>query len=134
MKPAQIVLIEDNPGDVLLFEMALKDKGVPYQLTRFENGTEALSALCVSGKSNSVPDAIFLDLNTPRSDGFHVLIQLRLCPRLSQVPIAIFTSSQASSDRHRAELLSVRFIQKPSHLEDFLTAVDLAVKEMLRAA
>ena len=134
MKPVQIVLIEDNPGDVYLFEMALKENGIPCQLTRFDNGADALLVLCASEAANAlVPDAILLDLNTPRSDGFQVLIKLKQFPRLSQVPLAILTSSQASSDRHRAALQNVRFIQKPAHLEEFLATVGLAVKEMLHA-
>lgn len=131
MKPARIVLVEDNPGDVLLFEMALQENGIPCDLTLFNNGTEALRALSAPEGTAFVPDAILLDLNTPRSDGFQVLIQIMQHPRLSQVPIAILTSSRASSDRHRAALQSVRFIQKPSHLVEFLTTVGGAVKEML---
>ncbi len=134
MKPVQIVLIEDNPGDVFLFEMALKESGIPSQLTRFDNGAEALRVLCAPEEANAfVPDAILLDLNTPRSDGFDVLIKIKQFPRLSQVPLAILTSSQASSDRHRATLQNVRFIQKPAHLEEFLATIGLALREMLHA-
>jgi CheY-like chemotaxis protein len=135
MKPVQIVLIEDNPGDVFLFEMALKENGIPYQLTRYDNGAEALLVLCAPEAANALlPDAILLDLNTPRSDGFEVLIKLRQSPRLSRVPLAVLTSSQASSDRHRASLQNVRFIQKPAHLEEFLATVGMAVREMLLPA
>ena len=134
MNPAQIVLIEDNPGDVFLFEMALEENGIPCHLTRFDTGADALLALCSLPESNAfVPDAIFLDLNTPRSDGFEVLIKLKQFPLLSRVPFAIITSSQASSDRHRAALQEVRFILKPACLEDFLATVGSAVKEMLDA-
>ena len=134
MNPVQIVLIEDNPGDVFLFEMALNENGIAFQLTQFDNGAEALLVLCAPEEANAlVPDAILLDLNTPRSDGFQVLTKLKQFPRLSQVPLAILTSSQASSDRHRAALQNVRFIQKPAHLEEFLTIVGLAVREMLHA-
>lgn len=131
MKPARIVLVEDNPGDVFLFEMALKQYGIACDLTLFDNGAEALRALSAPEATAFVPDAILLDLNTPRSDGFQVLIGLAQSPRLSHVPIAILTSSRASSDKHRAALQSVRFIQKPSHLEEFLATVGGAVKEML---
>ena len=132
MNPAHIVLIEDNPGDILLVEMALKENNIPYHLTQFDNGLEALRFLCESTTAEAlIPDAILLDLNTPRSDGFHVLIKLTQSARLSQVPIAILTSSQASSDKHRADIQGVRYIQKPSHLVDFLATVGQAVKEML---
>lgn len=131
MEKARIVLIEDNPGDVLLVEMALRENGIAHELTQFDNGMEALRVLCGQSSEVPVPDAILLDLNTPRSDGFHVLIQLMQSARLSHVPIAILTSSRASSDKHRAVLQGVRYIQKPSQLLDFLATVGLAVKEML---
>ena len=133
MNKARIVLIEDNPGDVLLVEMALKENGIPYDLTQFQNGEEALRVLSALAPDAPVPDAILLDLNTPRSDGFHVLIQLMQSARMSHVPIAILTSSRATSDRHRAFLQNARYIQKPSHLADFLATVGQAVKEMLHA-
>jgi len=131
MSASQIVLIEDNPGDVFLVELALKENGIPYVLTQFENGTEALQVLCALPGNDFVPDAILLDLNTPRSDGFQVLIHLKQSLRLAHVPIAILTSSQAKSDKHRASLQDVQYIQKPSHLTDFLATVGQAVKEML---
>lgn len=134
MNVAQIVLIEDNPGDVFLVEMALKESDIAHQLTRFENGTAAVRALCSSvGPDTLAPDAILLDLNTPGSDGFDVVDELRQSPRLSHVPIAILTSSQASSDKRRAALQGVRYIQKPSALVDFLATVGKAVNEMLHS-
>ena len=133
MKPVQIVLIEDNPGDVLLVEVALEENGIPCQLTRFENGGEAVRVLCAPAEANAlVPDAILLDLNTSRTDDFQMLIELKQCPRLSQVPIAILSSSPESNDKHNAALQSVRYIPKPPQLEDFLATVGQAVKEMLR--
>jgi CheY-like chemotaxis protein len=81
-----------------------------------------------------LPDAILLDLNTPRSDGFQVLIKFKQSPRFAAVPIAIITSSRASSDRHRSQLQDTRLIVKPSQLEEFLATVGGAVKEMLAHA
>src|SRR5260370_41851154 len=117
MKPAQIVLIEDNPADVFLVELALKESRVTYDLTKFKSGEEALMALCPpEGTQTSafVPDAILLDLNTPKSDGFQVLLKLKLSPRLARVPLAIITSSQAARDKHRNPLQVTRYIQKPA--------------------
>ena len=134
MKAAQIVLIEDNPADVFLVELALKESGVTYELTKFKSGQEALRTLCPpEGTETSafVPDAILLDLNTPRSDGFQVLIKLKQAPRLAHVPMAVITSSQAPSDKHRTSLQGSRYIQKPAQLEEFLTTVGQAIKEML---
>ena len=132
MKPAQIVLIEDNPADVLLVELALKENGIICHLTRFANGEEAVRILCGPEAPDSlVPDAILLDLNTPRSDGFQVLIKLKQSPRLMEVPIAIITSSRATSDRHRSDVQGARYIEKPSQLNDFIATVGQAVREML---
>jgi CheY-like chemotaxis protein len=137
MNIAQIVLIEDNSADVLLVEMALQANSIPYKLTRFKNGEEAVNSLCSpEGRAPNAlhPDAILLDLNTPKSDGFDVLGKLRQNPNFVDVPIAIITSSQATSDKHRASLMGgVRYIEKPSQLEEFLTAVGRAVKDMLHA-
>jgi CheY-like chemotaxis protein len=135
MSAARIVLIEDNPADVELVELALKENGISCELTRFASGQEALSVLCPAEDEAAifVPDAILLDLNTPKSDGFQVLIKLKQSPRLAHVPIAIITSSAATSDRHRSALQGVRYIQKPSHLEVFLATVGQAVKEMLHS-
>jgi CheY-like chemotaxis protein len=133
MNPVHIVLIEDNPSDVMLVELALKESRVSYQLTRFRSGAEAVRALCSIEPSTEcvVPDAILLDLNTPRSDGFQVLVQLKQTPRLADVPIAVLTSSRATADKHRTSTLGARYVEKPYQLEDFLTTVADAVKAML---
>ena len=134
MKAAQIVLIEDNSADVFLVELALRESCIIYEMTRFKSGEEALRSLCPpegSETSAFVPDAILLDLNTPKSDGFEVLIKLKLSPRLARVPMAIITSSQATSDKHRASLQGTRYIQKPAQLEAFLTTVGQAIREMI---
>src|SRR6516164_9187586 len=113
MKPAEIVLIEDNPADVLLVEIALREAGIGCSLTRFESGNEAIEALCGLPEQGGIqPNAILLDLNTPGSDGFEALVKLKQFPRLAQVPIAVLTSSRAPSDRNRAAILGVRYIQK----------------------
>ena len=131
MKPARIVLIEDNPADVLLVEKALSENGIDHSLTQFESGSDAIRALCAKDTDDAVPDAILLDLNTPRTDGFEALHRLMESPRLSEVPIAILTSSRDRKDKHRAAIQGARYIEKPSELNEFLTSVGSAVKEML---
>src|SRR4051812_45698186 len=131
MTPARIVLVEDNPADVLLIELALKENGISYELTRFATGVDAVRCLCQPDAGTlPIPDAILLDLNTPRSDGFEVLIKFKKTPRFASVPIAIITSSRAASDKHRSQLQGARLIEKPSLLEEFLVTVGGAVKEM----
>jgi CheY-like chemotaxis protein len=104
-------------------------------MTQFDSGLEALLVLCPPDGTETnlfVPDAILLDLNTPKSDGFNVLGRLKNTPRLSKVPVAIITSSQATSDMARSHALgAVRYIRKPSGLDEFLSTVGRAIKEML---
>ena len=88
-----------------------------------------MEPLCGRGATLS-PDAILMDLNTPRSDD--VLKTLKSTPRLSSVPIAVMSSSRAASDHKLAALHGTPFIQKPSQLEDFLTEIGNAVREILR--
>ncbi|MBV9772289.1 MAG: response regulator [Bryobacterales bacterium] len=132
MKPAQIVLVEDNPADVLLIRKALEESGIEHALTRFESGEDAIRVLCAETNGDSlVPDAILLDLNTPRTDGFAALHRFKEFPRLSGVPIAILTSSRDRKDKQRAAIQGARYIEKPSELNEFLTSIGHAVKEML---
>ena len=132
MKPAQIILIEDNPADVMLVKLALHEAGIAYELTHFETGVEAAERLCESDGGEALrPNAILLDLNTPRSDGFEVLGKLIRSPMLAGVPIAVFTSSRARVDRTRAQLQGARYIEKPSQLLDFFSTVARTVNEML---
>jgi CheY-like chemotaxis protein len=131
MKPALIVLIEDNPGDVLLVKMALEENGITHALTQFDSGIEAVENLCAPANRELIPDAILLDLNTPGTDGFEALGTLRQSPRLAGVPIAILTSSRAISDKRRAAIQGARYIEKPSQLDAFVSSVGQAVKEML---
>lgn len=134
MNAAHIVLIEDNPADVYLVELALKENGIIYDLKKFETGEEAVRVLCAPdevGPNEFIPDVILLDLNTPGSDGFSALVKLKQCLRLARVPIAVFTSSHAITDKNRTILLGSRFIQKPSQLKDFLETVAQNINEML---
>lgn len=135
MDACTVILIEDNPADVFLVQLALKENHLNCRLTTFKNGQDALRVLCPPGVSEVdqiAPCVILLDLNTPKSDGFEVLVQLKGTAHLVNVPIAILTSSAATSDKTRSEHLgAARFIQKPSALNDFLSTVGQAVKEML---
>lgn len=135
MKSARIVLIEDNPADILLVRKALEENGIAHSLTTFECGEEAIRILCAEAKGEVfVPDAILLDLSTPGMDGFELLHRFRGFPRFSQLPIAILTSSRDRRDKHRAALHSTRYIEKPTQLNEFLTSVGRAVREMLEGS
>lgn len=127
----RIVLVEDNPADVYLIEMALTHENIDYELRRFETGEEAVRAL-VGQAGSEDPDIILLDLNTPRGDGIETLKAIQQTPRYADVPTAIITSSRSESDQHRVSLLgTARYIHKPTNLDEFLANIGRAVKEML---
>lgn len=125
---ARIMLVEDEPGDVYLLEKALRDRQIRYELTRFEDGEEAMQGL----DAGLVPDLILVDLNLPRRDGYDVLRAVRRRPALVGVPVGVFTSSEALSDRNRVSLIGVgRYIHKSPELSEFLSEVGQAVEELL---
>src|SRR5215831_9263343 len=131
MKPVQIILIEDNPADAYLFKFAVKTAGIHCVITEFRAGVDAARELCADNGEQMVPDLIVMDLNTPRTDGFKVLSQLREEPRLSHVPIAVLTSSQSTTDKQRVERSGARYIEKASDLKVFCHVVSQALSEML---
>jgi chemotaxis family two-component system response regulator Rcp1 len=131
LKTASIVVVEDNPADVLLIRKALEERGIQCELTCFESGETALRNLSQQGRL--LPDLILLDLHLPIADGCEVLGKIHGMPRFSDVPIVILTSSESPSDKQRATRMGAAlYIRKPSRLEDFLREVGSGVEEMLR--
>ena len=129
-KTASVLIIEDNPADVLLIRKALQERGVKCELTCFESGESALKNLVQTGRL--LPDLILLDLQLPQADGVEVLSKIRGIPRFSDVPVVILTSSESRSDMQRtARLGAARYIRKPSSLEEFLRDVGGGVEDML---
>src|SRR6266849_7855132 len=126
VKTASIVLVEDNPADVLLVRKALQERGIKCALTCFEDGEKALKNLSQAGRL--APDLIMLDLNLPGADGVDVLRKICSIPGLLEVPVVILTSSESPSDMQRtARLGAVGYIRKPSRLEDFFREVGRGV-------
>jgi CheY-like chemotaxis protein len=116
-KPLRILLIEDNPADVALTRLTLKESGRLHELLVIGDGEAALAYLRVASPP---PDLIVLDLNLPKIDGFAVLEQLRRMPAGGQVPVAVLTSSQLAEDRERALMLGAdAFLEKPGSLSGY---------------
>lgn len=132
-KAAHVVVIEDNDADVLLVRKALDESSLGYVMTRFEDGDEALRALCPeTGEAELLPDILVMDLNFPRSEGIDLLLRIRQAPRLAQVPVMILTSSESPSDMHKTALLGAdRYLLKPAQLDEFLTKVGTGIKDLL---
>ena len=130
-KTIRILLVEDNAGDVYLLEKALQSRCFVYNLTRYEDGEQAIHALQTD--ECGVPDLVVLDLNLPRRGGFDVLQTIRGKPSMVGVPVAILTSSAAAKDRHRISVTGKeRYIHKPPELEDFLEQVGQAIEDLLK--
>jgi len=126
LKPVEILLVEDSPGDVRLTKEALKDSKVANTITVAEDGVEAMALLRREGKyAESVrPDLILLDLNLPRKDGRQVLEELKADEALRSIPVIILTTSQADEDIIRTYNLHANcYITKPVDLDKFLEVV-----------
>jgi len=126
VRPIEILLVEDNPGDVRLTQEALKEGKVRNNLRVAWNGVEALSYLRREGEYASAvrPDLILMDLNLPLKDGREVLGEIKSDPSLRRIPVVILTTSQAEEDIIRAYDLHVNcYITKPVDLDQFIRIV-----------
>jgi chemotaxis family two-component system response regulator Rcp1 len=124
--PIDILLVEDNPGDVRLTKEALSDAKVLNRLTVAVDGVEALAALRREGRFANAPrpDIILLDLNLPRKDGRAVLAEIKKDPNLRRIPVVVLTTSIAEEDILRTyDLHANCYIAKPLDLEEFITVV-----------
>lgn len=119
-RPIDVLMVEDNPGDALLFkEVFLKSK-FPIQLHVARNGIDALAFLHNEGGFSGAPrpDLILLDLNMPLKDGLAVLADIKQDPDLGQIPVLILTSSRNDQDRMGSYQLKANFyIVKPMELD-----------------
>lgn len=126
MKPARILMVEDNEGDVLLTRLALKDSKILVELDVVEDGVEAIDYLRHTGKHAGAlrPDLILLDLNLPRMDGREVLAEVKSDPALRRIPVVILSGSAAEEDLVRAyDLHANCYVVKPVGAEEFAKIV-----------
>lgn len=123
-----ILLVEDNPGDVRLTQEALKEGHLTHslQLDVVPDGEEALRYLSKDGKYEKaeLPDIIFLDLNLPRKDGREVLRQIKEDPKWKMIPVVVLTTSDADQDILKSyELHANCYITKPVDINQFIEVV-----------
>lgn len=119
----QILLVEDNPGDIRLTQEALKEGTIRNELHVVKDGVEAIDFLKRKGKytNSPTPDIILLDLNLPRKDGREVLAEIKADDNLKLIPVIILTTSDADLDVQKSYKLHANcFITKPVDLDQFI--------------
>ncbi len=124
--PIEILLVEDNPGDVRLTKEALKEGKVANQINVVMDGMEAMAFLHKEGKYANAPkpDLILLDLNLPKKNGREVLAEIKEDQRLKCIPVVILTSSQAEKDIVMTYNLHANcYITKPVDFDQFIGVV-----------
>jgi len=124
--PVEILLVEDNPGDVRLTQEALKEGKICNNLHVVEDGEEALAFLRQEGRyaHSTRPQLILLDLYLPKKDGREILAEIKSDPVLSQTAVIVLTTSENDQDILRTyDLASDQYISKPVDLEQFVKVV-----------
>jgi two-component system, chemotaxis family, response regulator Rcp1 len=126
VRPAVILLVEDNPGDVLLTSEALEQSKLHNELVIVEDGEKAIAYLRKQGDYTHAarPDLILLDLNLPRRDGRDVLAEIKADEDLKRIPVVILTTSQDEEDVQKTYNLHANcYITKPIDLAQFMHVV-----------
>lgn len=125
-KAVEILLVEDNEGDIRLTQEALIESRLVNRMQVVRDGVEALAYLRGEGQYAGAvrPDMILMDLNLPRMDGRELLTVIKADERLKQIPVVVLTTSQAEQDVLRTyELHANCYISKPVDLDQFLVVV-----------
>jgi CheY-like chemotaxis protein len=126
-KSIEVLLVEDNPGDVRLITEALKDARIHVHISVAQDGVEALALLGREGRyaTAALPDLILLDLNLPKLNGHEVLATIKRDEDLRRIPVVIVTSSKADQDIVASyDLHANCFVTKPVDLDQFFKVVE----------
>lgn len=125
-QPIEILLVEDDPGDVLMTQEAFNDYKIANRLSVVSNGEDAIAYMRKQGRFAGVatPDLVLLDLNLPRRDGREVLLDVKRDPHLRRIPVVILTTSEAEEDVIAAyDLHANAYVRKPVDFDQFVAAV-----------
>lgn len=126
MKTAHILLVEDNPGDILLTTEALNEKKFINKVSVVKNGVEALNFIFKRGafEAEETPDLILLDINLPLKNGHEVLAEIKTREETQKIPVIVLTTSSDRRDIEKAYEQHVNcFITKPIDITEFLEAI-----------
>lgn len=122
LKPTEVLLVEDNPSDVYLTQVAFRRSRSDSQIHVVEDGIQAMAFLRREMPYDAVPrpDLVLLDLNLPRKDGHKVLEEIKSDPDLRKIPVIVLTTSTAEADVHRCyESHANCYIAKPVDFDQF---------------
>jgi CheY-like chemotaxis protein len=125
-RPIEVLLVEDDPGDVLMTREAFADYKIANNLSVVTNGEDAIAYMRKQGQfaDARTPDLVLLDLNLPRRNGREVLEEIKGDPDLRRVPVVILTTSEADEDIAAAyDLHANAYVRKPVDFKQFVTAV-----------
>lgn len=125
-RPIEVLLVEDDPGDVLMTREAFADYKIANHLTVVTNGEDAIAYMRKEGEyaDAATPDLVLLDLNLPRRNGREVLEEIKGDPELRRVPVVILTTSEADEDVAAAyDLHANAYVRKPVDFDQFVHAV-----------
>lgn len=126
MKPINILLIEDNDGDILLFKESFEDAGILANIEVLTDGKLALDYFqhLISQTADQFPDLIFLDINLPKKNGHEVLEYLKSNETLNKIPVIMLSTSSWYKDIEKANEAGVLlFISKPFDVDQFLRKI-----------
>ncbi len=122
----EILLVEDNPGDVRLTQEAMKEGKMRNNLSVARDGVEAMAFLRHEGEFKDAPrpDVVLLDLNLPKKDGREVLAEIKADPELRRIPVVVLTSSKADEDIASSyDSHANCYVTKPGDLEQFMEVI-----------
>jgi CheY-like chemotaxis protein len=125
-RPISVLLVDDDPGDVLMIEEALESIGAPRAVYVVNDGEEAVAFLRQTGQFRHAPrpDVVLLDLNMPRMDGRQVLAEVKADAKLRSIPIVVLTTSQSPADIMSSYALHANaYVTKPMNLDDLTEVV-----------
>jgi chemotaxis family two-component system response regulator Rcp1 len=122
----QILLVDDNPADIVLMREALAESARQIQVSDVQDGEEALAFLrCLSHYQEACrPDLVILDINLPKKDGRAVLAEVKADRKLRSIPVIVFSTSCAKSEIARTYDLGANcYVSKPGNLKDYFSVV-----------
>lgn len=127
VQPINILLVEDNEGDIFLMTEVLSEAGIINTIENARDGAQAIKLLedRVADNSKNLPDLILLDINLPKKNGHEVLASVKSNPSLKKIPIIVLTTSSSELDILKAyDLQANCYLIKPTEIGGFLQVIE----------